>query len=270
MKLKHLPLCAIVLALESCFEPKAPHTKSQSAVPSDTLTYQYKTVRERASDCGNKADTSCTTALIKYPEFSGDNALNDTVAAHLANLFSVTENGAISSLQDAAKALVASYENNQKKLAAAHIHYSLNSQASVIRQDSTLITLELSGYEFKGGAHGLTLTRFINWDTRQHKNLQLNDVFVEGYEPKLNAIAEKVFRKEELLSDSASLSQDYFFKGGKFSLNNNFSFTPLGIRFLYNVYEIKPYAAGQTSIEIPYNQLKKLLRPGTPLAIYLR
>jgi hypothetical protein len=46
--------------------------------------------------------------------------------------------------------------------------------------------------------------------------------------------------------------------------------TPVGIRFLYNQYEIKPYAAGQTDLVVPYTQIKQLLKPNTVIAQYLK
>jgi len=37
-------------------------------------------------------------------------------------------------------------------------------------------------------------------------------------------------------------------------------FTDKGLKFLYNVYEIKPYASGITELEIPYEDLKGILK----------
>ncbi len=240
-------------------------------MPTDTLVYQYKIITQRSADCGSKPDSSCTSATFKYPVFNGQQALNDTIGQRLANLFAPDGRTRYANPQQAAAALVAQYADNKKNgdVHSAQMHYALNSHATVIRQDSTLITLELSGYDFTGGAHGLNLTSFINWDARLHKTLQLNDVFAAGYEQKLNQIAEQIFRKNELLSPAASLADDYFFKNAKFVLNNNFVITPLGLRFVYNPYEIKPYAAGQTTIDIPYTQISKLLRPGGPAALFV-
>jgi hypothetical protein len=91
-----------------------------------------------------------------------------------------------------------------------------------------------------------------------------------GYEAQLTAAAEKIFRKQENLSATATLSKDYFFRDGKFSLNNNFLITPIGLKFLYNQGEIKPNAAGQTTVEIPYNQIKAIIQPETVLARYTK
>ena len=43
-------------------------------------------------------------------------------------------------------------------------------------------------------------------------------------------------------------------------VNDNFTLTPKGLKFLYNVYEIKAYAFGVTELEIPYEDLKEILK----------
>jgi hypothetical protein len=50
----------------------------------------------------------------------------------------------------------------------------------------------------------------------------------------------------------------------------NFSVTPIGIKFLYNQYEIKPYAAGITELFIPYAQIKSLLRPNSVVTQFIK
>ena len=59
-------------------------------------------------------------------------------------------------------------------------------------------------------------------------------------------------------------------KDNQFALNNNFLITPLGLRFLYNQYEIKPYSAGQTVLFIPYAKIKSLLLPHTVVSQYIK
>ncbi|GAB2687167.1 hypothetical protein GCM10027037_06700 [Mucilaginibacter koreensis] len=271
MKLYHLPLSLISLCLFACNYSKPPNRIASSDVKTDTLTYQYKTIKQRAGDCGSKPDSTCTSAVITYPFFEGQMALNDTINQRLSKMFGGDYRLKATNIQDAATRLIKLYNQDKKQGSIqGSMYYTLDSHARVIDQDSTLLAIELSGYYYEGGAHGMTITNFLNWDTKNKKPLGLDDIFVSGYQPKLTQIADTIFRKEELLSPTASLAHDYFFKDAKFSLNDNFVVTPTGIKFLYNAYEIKPYAAGQTSIEIPYNKLKKLIKPDSPAAIYVR
>jgi len=162
------------------------------------------------------------------------------------------------------------YKDFKKQNPSSPMFFELDSKVNVVRQDSSLVGLEFTGYQFTGGAHGATFTRYVNWDVAAKKKILLDDIFKGGYEAELAKIGEKIFRKQENLSDTSSLAPNYFFKDAKFSLNQNFLITPIGINFLYNQYEIKPYAAGQTSLEIPYTEVKTLLKPGTVTARYIQ
>ena len=48
-------------------------------------------------------------------------------------------------------------------------------------------------------------------------------------------------------------------------MTDNFALTKDGLKFVYNPYEIAPYAMGQQEIVIPYSELKSLLKPNALL-----
>ncbi|WP_184542220.1 DUF3298 and DUF4163 domain-containing protein [Mucilaginibacter sp. FT3.2] len=236
--------------------------KQDKAVVKDTLNYSYKTVHERALDCGNKPVSACTVVNIKYPVFEGQKTLNDSVTRKLTSMFAV-DGKPDSTVELMGKNFLKAYTDFRKTDPKSAMYFTLDSHAHVLMQDSGITTLDIGGYSFQGGAHGASATFFINWNTKANKSITLNDLFIDGYPGKLSAIAEGIFRKNEKLSDTASLARDYFFKDNKFALNDNFSVTPLGLKFVYNQYEIKPYAAGITELFIPYSQLKSLLLPNS-------
>jgi hypothetical protein len=244
--------------------PKKPHI----GITGDTLTYAYQLIKKRADDCADKPDSGCTVVKIKYPIFTDADKLNDTVTKKLTGLFGFFQTDV--TLDEMTDRFLETYTNFKKRHKKSTLFYTLNSSAKVVRQDSNLTTLEINSYAFQGGAHGGNYTYFINWDTKNDKNLQLQNILTNGYKDKLTRIADTIFRKQEKLSDTTSLAADYFFKGDKFALNRNFLITPLGLRFLYNIYEIKPYAAGKTDLFIPYAKLKPLLRPHTVVTQYIK
>lgn len=266
MKIRYLLFCGVIATLSSCNWGEKNTTKPD--INKDTLAYTYKTIKVRASDCGNKPDTGCSVAKITYPAFSNQTTLNNSVSNSLLNLFNSDKRQ--TNLQQYAKDFIASYDALKKQDSRSDMFFTLDSHAKVLRQDSSLTTLEISGYNFQGGAHGSSITTFINWNTKSNKNIALSDIFMKGYGEKLTAIADTVFRKQEKLTSTASLAANYFFKNNKFALNDNFLITPLGIKFLYNQYEIKPYAAGQTNLFIPYAKFKTLLKPNTVVTQYIK
>jgi hypothetical protein len=234
----------------------------------DTVTYASKRIYQRAADCGDKPDSTCTVVDIRYPEFKDQAQLNDTVKSKLLTIFSM-DGKADTSLESMSKNFLKAYADFKKSDPKSVMFYTLNTYAKVIQQDTSLISLEYGGYIFQGGAHGGAFTGYVNWNPDAKKEVTLKDILISGYEAKLTRTADSIFRKNEKLSATASLKTNYFFKDDKFALNNNYSITPLGIKFMYNQYEIKPYAAGQTELFIPYSQIRTLVRSNSVAAQYI-
>ncbi|CAN5204367.1 DUF3298 and DUF4163 domain-containing protein [soil metagenome] len=266
MSIKYWSLFGIVCALSAC---KWGVPKKEHAVTRDTLAYTYKVFKQRAADCGSKPDSDCTIVKFRYPVFKGRDALNENVLHKLLSSFTFGSRPG-SSLNQLAKSFLADYSSFVQDDPKSPLFFALNANVKILRQDSSLTTCQVDGYAFQGGPHPSQFTYFINWDTKANKNITLADIFVPGYPDKLEKIAEAIFRRNEKLSQTATLANDYFFKDSKFALNANYSITPLGIKFLYNQDEIKPYAAGTTDLFIPYSQIKSLLRPGTVVAQYIK
>lgn len=144
----------------------------------------------------------------------------------------------------------------------------VNLHAVVLRQDSSLTIIEINEISVEPGKSGkATTTHFINWNTKKSRSIKLNDILTDQYLDQLNKIAETIFRNNEKLSATASLS-GYTFKNGQFALNNNFLITPIGLKFLFNSGEAKPESYGQIVLFVPYSQILTLLRPNTVIDQY--
>ena len=262
MKKQYLLLFAALPWLASC-QWGVPHS-TKPAVTKDTLIYTYKKIEERAADCGNKPDSACSSAKITYPVFKEQNSLNNAITASLT--FSLDKKPK-DDLDEQAKDFLQFYMNDKSRKSNPDLVYTLESNASVIRQDSSLLTIQVDLYMETGGVHGASHTSFLNWNAKANKEIELDSIFIPGYKEQLTTVAEKIFRAEEKLSPTSSL-KNYLFKDDRFALNDNFLITPVGVRFLYNEGEIKPYADGQTELLIPYAQIKSLLRTNTVVSQY--
>jgi hypothetical protein len=231
--------------------------ENKPAITKDTLQYSYKVIKRKAPDCGNKPDSNCIVAQIKYPLFLNQKRLNDTISHRLSTQFGIQDKP----------------EDNLEHLADEFLKagkdFRLTSNSLVIREDSSILLVQVSGYRVLNGARGYYLASFINWNTKTQHEIALNDILKDGFVQELNSIAEKIFRKQENLAGDTPL-KGYLFENGKFSLNNNFLITPIGLRFLYNQYEIKPYPAEETDLLIPYSQIESLLRPNTVVTQYYK
>ncbi|RWY50371.1 DUF3298 and DUF4163 domain-containing protein [Mucilaginibacter gilvus] len=258
----------VLFALTSCNFGRPKNNKPD--IFKDTVAYTMQSIHERANDCGNKADSACTVAKIAYPVFKAQEALNDSLKRGLLNINFSDNISHDTSLKMMTDRYFEEYADFKKYNKTEDRFFTIDTYAKVVNQDSSLLALEYGGYVYEGGAHGADFTEFINWNPNTKRGIYLKDILLPGAYPKLTKIAEEIFRKNEKLKDTSSLARDYFFRDNKFWLNENYLFTPVGIRFVYNEYEIKPYAAGQTELLIPWAQIKTLIRPNAVVAPYTK
>jgi hypothetical protein len=263
----------IILVLIAASLVACNHTVTSGSVNTkDTAAYSYKTFKQRDTACGGNPDSSCTIVKIAYPDFDGQKTLSDSVKGTFIKLFALNPAKTDTGFEQLAANFISRYTDFKKKQPKSTLLYLLDGHAKVLKQDSDILTIEVSGYAYHGGPHGVDYTGYVNWDTKTNKSIGLSDVLVNGYQVKLTQVAEQIFRKNEKLKDTSSLNngRTYFFKDNKFSLPGNFLINQEGIKFLYNVYTIKPYQAGKTYLLVPYAQIKSLLLPGAIVKRYVK
>lgn len=236
----------------------------QNRVPQDTLTFSYDSVKVYAKQPLSSDDrvTDTAKAVLTYPVFQNA-SLNKYLESKVASMSSFGET---------------SYGNNYKEVVATFIKgfddfkageretiqtWFLDGEVTVLKQFPGYVPLKYTWINFSGGAHPNSMRLYINYDLNTGKEIILDSLLVPGGMAKLNAVAEKIFRQNEKLAPDASLKNDYFFTNDKFNLNQNFTITKDGLKFLYNPYEIKAYAYGITELVIPYSQIKEILKPNT-------
>jgi hypothetical protein len=82
----------------------------------------------------------------------------------------------------------------------------------------------------------------------------------------LASVAESHFREDHKLSANENLSESSFsFPGDRFKLNDNYGIGDKALVFHFNTYGIAAGAMGDTEIEIPYAEMRHLLKPGSGL-----
>jgi len=256
-------LIALLTLAAACTWDKP--VKNNPDITRDTLVYNYKNFKQRDKNCGTKPDSLCAVYSVSYPQFDSPE-VNGLILNILGNKVPGLKN-IDTLLQRGAEDIMQRYASDTAAQARGAFYQFMDSIV-VVRQDSSLLTLQTNLYSFLGGAHGMYGTNFVNYDIKAHRQLELGDVIIDTFRNHLTDIGEKIFRRNEKLSPTASLGENYFFKSDKFYLPDNFLITPTGLRFVYHPYEIKPYAAGETELFIPYTAVKALLRPNTVISQY--
>ncbi|MFN5635552.1 MAG: RsiV family protein [Flavobacteriia bacterium] len=145
-------------------------------------------------------------------------------------------------------------ERNDKEMA-----FQQSIRCDVTEKSKDIFVVVIGKYEYYyGAAHGGGTTETYNIDLHTGKVIGLSDILQAGYGKELKRIAEKYF-----LEENGAEGWDFTPGRGDFELPQNISFTRKGMVFVYDAYEIGPYAAGSPSMIIPWKELKKLLIEGS-------
>jgi len=271
MKLKLL-FFPLMIMLWSCGDSVNNDLQSTS----DTLNYTIKTFEKHSKTCMNK-DSLCATVKFEYPEFQSI-SFNQVIKNEIINIYHDANDSTKNrpkNFEELSKLFVDDYDQKLKE-GKSYVNkanvvneggflampWNMEANTKVERQTDKYLMLHTNTNWFTGGNHPISMEYYYVYNRKDFKRITLDDLFQKGYDQKLLNIAEEIFRKKEGLKSADKLSEEagYFFENQRFILNDNFILTEKSIKFLFNIYEIKPYVAGITELEIPYKQLKGLLK----------
>lgn len=130
-----------------------------------------------------------------------------------------------------------------------------------VKSNNDIFSLEVTVYDYRGGAHGMTTNTYYNVDTNHSKLLTLKDYLVRSsgdkniwYEDLLNKeIKRQMAEREE--QGEVFFEDDLGFKGIK--ENQAFYISPEGqLVIVFGLYEIAPYSSGIIEFPIPAQMIK--------------
>lgn len=136
-------------------------------------------------------------------------------------------------------------------------HYTVTTEVGEGRDGVIVYTMKSDWYE--GGAHGLTQKHVVNFDMKTGRRLALADILVPGYEPRLNEMLLKALEKKVGAKNMTELHDKGYLYSMDMFTPENFIIGEDNITFIYNVYEIAPFAEGMTELSIDYSELNDLL-----------
>ncbi|WP_316839947.1 DUF3298 and DUF4163 domain-containing protein [Pedobacter gandavensis] len=268
--MKKLAVLMLALSFAACQSEKKASDQGDSAGLStqemnatNGLTFKYDSLKvfSKPNPAAKTKTTDTAYVRIVYPVFS-DQKLNQLVEQKTIAAISSTDAEKDQTYQQIADTFVEGYESIRDSEGTMGAWF-LDAETKVLTDQPDYLGLEHSLVNYSGGAHANSALVYWNINPKTLQEITLESLINEGSMPQLVSIAEKIFRKNEKLSPTASLKDNYFFENDKFNLNRNFTITKEGLKFLYNPYEIKAYAYGSTELIIPFSDLKAIARPNT-------
>ena len=115
--------------------------------------------------------------------------------------------------------------------------------------------------EFTGGAHPNSYYAVLNFNPETGEEIVLGNILKEDYDEPLTEILINNLAKQLQVEDIEGIKEKgYLYQDYEMFISNNFILDNEKIVFIYNKYEIAPYAVGDIMIDVTYEELKDLLK----------
>ena len=247
-------MAAVAWVVAACSGNEA----GQNAFATDSLKYEKKT------------NTAEVALAVDWPQNGNAplvNAMREYVSEQLGGNYKGTLANADSVIQFYGQQQTARMEAFAKDLAgsAAPSTYYLQ-EIKVLAETETFVTYTDFSESFLGGAHGISSMSGVTFrksDGRRFGQEMLRNTDTEAFRKLL---------KDGLKQYFSSASQDSIDDGQLAQLlltDSSVDYLPLpqatpyltkdGVDFVYQPYEIAPYAAGRPSFTVPYEKIKPFL-----------
>lgn len=115
----------------------------------------------------------------------------------------------------------------------------------------------VSYYSFRGGAHGIQTLSNVVFDAKTGEQVHETDLFAPGYEApvaQLLRLAVKSSMEEEDPELMQLVNLEQVVPNGNFSIHED------GMEWLFQPYEVGPYALGIVSATLPWDELKPFMK----------
>ena len=222
----------------------------------DPATFEWKDVAVVRNEANCEIE-------MNFPQATNGNVAADSVNARITRMLTCGfyEPGnemAGYSVERAVDSLIAQKSRSE---IIAHIPYQLMSSWSVFQRGS-FTSLFLENYAYVGGAHGMTVGSFLNFDGLNSEPLSIDQLFTDTV--KLAELNRAAFAKFIEQRGGEQVTNYLFVQPDALPLPMNIGFDSTGVVMLYNQYEIAAYAFGQSRYVLPWEEVEPIL--AKPLA----
>lgn len=133
------------------------------------------------------------------------------------------------------------------------------------RNDGRVLSFSAMWDIYEGGAHGQYMKYGVNFDAGTGKLLTIADIAKDKDAFREICVQEMLRQCEDLKAQGVLFEEEMITPSLKEVLEGKMEgeewyFTENGIRFISNVYEIAPYAAGNIDFDIPYEMMEEELK----------
>jgi hypothetical protein len=265
LKLKYLSFIVFVVI----FGCNAPAKKDESE-PSTGNVNKGKFLSETFGSCDSLTSSGVVVSLHLWEPAGQDDALTqireaistkvvDRINSYSDSASIAQKPTARSSAKAAYEVFAANYHSFKKDFPEAPGCWEVAVDGDTVMVTPKNVFYQMDHYSFTGGAHPNSFRSYHIFDLHTGKETEAQALV--GDSLALLRKVEVAFRKEEKIDANADLEEaGYFLLDHQFFLPAHYTFTPKGVLFYYNPYEIAAYARGPITFTIPYSDLKGIIR----------
>ncbi|NOS84629.1 MAG: DUF3298 domain-containing protein [Ignavibacteria bacterium] len=268
-----IPVLIAVFFIVSCGKKNDNSSTEQKQTTTDSKTtnsndikFSDKSFLKSYNNC-SPTDT-CTYFRVDYIEAvsgSHKDKLNKLIM-NIVNSGVSFGDSTMPTMQVAADSFMAQYVTMRKEYPESPQYWYLEQSVSANLDHPKIINLAAGNSSYMGGAHPNSYLEYYNISKETGDTLSPGNLFIQGFEKKLNELVDAAFRKANNLKPGDNL-QD---KGGLFDNKITFNYNWLvnkdgSLTFYYNPYEIASYAQGPIEVTLKKEDITPLLAPNSPL-----
>ncbi len=136
--------------------------------------------------------------------------------------------------------------------------YTMEVNFSTEYNSDKLLSFKLLSNSYLGGAHSNPMTKGVTFDSVNNNVITFDKMYVDDTKT-VNSTLNYLI--EEYIEDNNMQDSLFPYEKGSLPLpyKDNFFITKTGVTYIYNPYEIAPYATGIIFISIPYIKLANIL-----------
>lgn len=229
------------------------------------LQVSWKGYEKKTPDCGT-GEGSCAQVRIQYPEVNLPDAyvqhlVNQQIQRHITRRLGALHHTFRSeaSIPTHIDAIFEEYREARQLFPDLKEAWDIELKVEVVFSHPEVLSLAFRSHVFQGGAHGNEAYELLTLDLNRGTSVGLPDLVFDG--PGFRRLAEHAFRRSRGLAPDEPLSTSgLLFPRGEFFLPKQVALTSDGLLFVYQPYELGPYAAGTIQFILPTPHLQTVLQ----------
>ncbi|WP_299777501.1 DUF3298 and DUF4163 domain-containing protein [uncultured Formosa sp.] len=193
---------------------------------------------------------------INIPKAEGNSQvaihINESLKQYVATALQFNQDAkTINSIEKNINNFNTEYTNFKNQFPESAQEWEVQIDGEVMFKSPEVISISLTSYTNTGGAHGILVITFLNFNAQTGELIKNEQLFKN--EERFTEFANPYF------NDEIAEKKDMYLDTENFVLPQNIGYSEDGLILLYNTYEIAPYTTGITEFVIPFDEANSYL-----------